>query len=154
MGFLSAIILFFITYFVRNHLIKRTLRKHLKREFQYNISLLQEWINEIDKILRKITAMDLRVYSYLQYSYFQRYFIQESFKLGIIYKLLNNEELSQLNTMLLHCSIGGEQYVNASIAQWKAQKINQAEALSNFEFEKEELQKYKKHLEHLLTVFK
>ena len=154
LGFASALVVFLITYFIRNYLAKRTLKKHLKREFEYNISLLQEWLEEIDKILRQIAASDIRVYIYLQYSYFQRYFIQEAFKLGIMYKLLTDDELSKLNTLLLRCSVVGEQYTNSIIAQWKTEKIAQTDALGKFEFEKDELKKHKIHLEHLLTLFK
>jgi hypothetical protein len=76
-GFIFAIFLFLITKVIRSHLDKKTLRKHLKREFEYDISLLQEWIDEIDKILRKITANDPQVFSYLRYTFFQRFFVQE-----------------------------------------------------------------------------
>jgi len=153
LGFASALIVFFLTYYIRNYLSKRTLRRHLKREFEYNLSLIRDWIEEIEKILRKISSSDKKVYSYLQYSYFQRYFIQEAFKLGIMYNLLSNEELSKLNNSLIHCSLAGEQYINSIVSQWKSGKIEQSDALGRFEFEKEQLQQHKKHLGKLLTLF-
>ena len=153
-GFIFAIVLFFITNFIQQLLVKISFRAYLKREFKYNISLLKEWIDEIDKVLRKITAEDKQVYSYLKYSFFQRYFMQESFKLGIMYKLFDNEDIFSLNKVLLHCDIGMEQYVNSLIDRWKKGEIKRQEALDAFEFQKEELKEYKKHLEKLLSVIK
>ena len=112
-GFISAFILFLLTNYIRSLKINKNLKNHLKREFEYDVSLLQEWIDEIDTILRKITASDTQVYNYLKYSFFQRYFMQESFKFGIIYKLFTNEDIFNLNEMLVHFDIGGEQFVKS-----------------------------------------
>ncbi len=151
-GFIFAILLFLITSGIKSYLDKKTLRKHLKREIEYDISLLQEWIDEIDKILRKITANDQQVFSYLRYTFFQRFFMQEAFRSGIMYKSLNNEHISNLNTILLHFDIGIEQYINGTIQQWKTGQQPQKEALRQFEFEKEELKKYQKHLREILRI--
>lgn len=151
-GFIFAILLFLITSAIKFYLDKKTLRKHLKREFEYDISLLQEWIDEIDKILRKITVNNREVFSYLRYTFFQRFFIQEAFRSGIMYKSLNNEHISNLNTILLHCDTGIEQYVNGAIQQWKTSQQPQQEALRQFEFEKEELKKYQKHIREILGI--
>ena len=148
-GFIFAIFLFLITNYIQNNRAKKNLKKHLKREFQYDISLLQEWIDEIDKILRKITASDITVYSYLKYSLFQRYFMQECFRAGIMYDLFDDSDITNLNYMLVHCDIGGEQLINSFIAQWQKQEMCQKDALAKFEFQKEQLIQYRKHLELL-----
>ena len=74
---------------------KKPYVKHLKREFEYDISLMQEWIDEVDKILRKITANDNKVFSFMRYTFFQRSFMQEAFKFGIMYDALDNEDISK-----------------------------------------------------------
>ncbi len=150
-GFIFAIILFLLTNWIQNKLNKNHFKDYLKSEFQYDISLLQEWIDEFDKVLRKITASDLDVYSYFQYSLLQTYFMQESFKLGIMYKFFNNEDIFNLNKMLVHCTLAVEQFVNSNIVKWKSKQITQKEALEAFEFQQGELKKYKKHLEVLLN---
>ena len=151
-GFIFAILLFLITGAIKAHLNKKNLRKHLKREFEYDISLLQEWIDEIDKILRKITAKDQEVFSYLRYTFFQRFFMQEAFRSGIMYNSLNNEHISNLNTILVHCDTGIEQYLNGAIQQWKTGQLMQQAALRQFEFEKDELIKFQKHLREILII--
>lgn len=149
-GFIFAILLFLITSKIKFSLEKKTLRKHLKREFEYDTSLLQEWTDEIDKILRKITANDLQVFSYLRYTFFQRSFMQEAFRSGIMYKSLNNEAISNLNSVLLHFDVGIEQLINGTIQQWNNGQLPQQDALRKFEFEKEQMQKYKKHLREII----
>lgn len=153
-GFIFAILLFLITNKIKSNVDRKTLRKRLKREFEYDISLLQEWIDEIEKILRKITANDPQVFSFLRYTFFQRSFTQEAFRAGMVYDSLDNEHVSNLNNILLHCDIGTEQYLNGSIQQWKIGKQPQPTALDQFEFEKGELKKYQKQLREILVILK
>jgi len=145
-GFFFAILLFFTTNAIRGKFSRNTLRKHLKREFEYDITLVQEWIDEIDKILRKATANNREVFSYLRYTFFQRFFLQEAFRTGIMYNSLVDEDISNLNNILLHFDIGIEQYLYGLIQNWKNGQIVQPEALRSFEFEKEQLQIFKKNL--------
>lgn len=69
-----------------------------------------------------------------------------------MYNSLNNEHVSNLNTILSHCDVGIEQYLNGAIQQWKTGKQLQQEALHQFEFEREELEKYQKHLREILGI--
>lgn len=149
-GFAFAVILFLLTNQIIEKRNKKMLLRHLKREFEYDISKIQEWIDEIDKILRKITANDINVYSYLQYSYFQRAFVQQAFNSGIMYNKLDNEEISQLNTILSHFDIGYEGYINSLITQWKSSSIKQTDVLFKFEFEKDSLIRFKQQYDEII----
>lgn len=150
-GFGFAILLFFRTNAIKTHFAKKTLHKHVKREIEYDISLIQEWINEVDGILRKVTAKDPEVYNYLKFTFFQRYFfLQEALKKGIMYDALDNEDISHLSTILLHYDFGTQQFINSSIQQWKDQQITQQNVLRIFEFQKGVLQKHTKYLKDTL----
>lgn len=149
-GFIFAIILFIITTVIVKWRTNTNLKRHLKREFEYDISLLKGWISEIDKVLRKVTLNDFSVYSYLNYSYFQRTFIQKAFDSGIMYNKLDNEDISQLNTILTHCNINLEDYINSFIKKWKGNLLEQKEMSDQFEYEKDLLDKYIKYLGKIL----
>ena len=149
-GFILAIVLFLITDTVKARSAKKILRKHLKRELEYDITLIQKFIDDIDKILHKITTDDSSVSTYLKYNYLQRSFIQRAFETGIMYDELNNDDISQLNALIMHCNFGSEQYVNELIQSWRERRQEQKGALGKFEFEKELLQNYKKLLEEIL----
>jgi hypothetical protein len=149
-GLISAIIVFLITNAIKDHSSNKTLKRHLKREFEYNVSLLQDWMDEIDAILRQIAANDQAVFRYLRYTFFQKYFIAEAFRRGIMYNALGNDDMFNLNTILLHFDFGIEQYINSLIQSWQTGKVTQKDALSKFEFEKKEIQKYKKLLQEIV----
>lgn len=148
-GFIFALILFFVTNNLISRRNKKNLRKHLKRELEYDISLISEWIEEIGKILRKVTSSDLKVFSYLQYSYFQSYFMQEAFKTGLMYNSLDNDDISQLNRILVRCNMAGERHVNSYIQEWQKQLADQKSTLDRFEFERDQLQKFKRQLKSI-----
>ncbi|MCX5632326.1 MAG: hypothetical protein NTW93_01400 [Phycisphaerae bacterium] len=153
-GFIFAIILFILT----NKLIEirnqKVLIKHLIKELKYDITQIEGWIAEVDKILRKITAEDKRIYYYLKYSDFSRVFTQQAFNSGLLFDKLNDKEISQLNTIFLHCDINTETFVNNYITQWKSSQIERSSMLENFEYEKTCLEKYKNELIDILKKIK
>jgi len=158
-GFIFAIVLFLITNYIQRKVAKKTLKKYLNREFQYNISLLQDWMDTIDEILRKITAKDKQIYKYVKYSDFARYFMDESFKFGIIFDLFSNEDVFKLNKVVTYCNFALEQFINARVTKWNNCPIAeedklQKELLNFFEYEKTKLKDFKKNLEKSLEKIK
>jgi len=158
-GFVFAIVLFFITNFIQRKLANKSFKRNLKREFQYDIRLLKLWIDKIEEILRKISVKDKQINQYLKYSDFARYFMDESFKFGLIYNLFNNDEVFNLNKLVTHCSLGVEQYVNNKVLEWNKslddeKNENQKETLKVFEFQKDQLKKFKEILENLSEKLK
>ncbi|MDD5610950.1 MAG: hypothetical protein PHH69_05355 [Candidatus Omnitrophica bacterium] len=158
-GFISAVALSVITYFIQRRLANRVFKKHLKREFEYDINLLRNWIDEIEKILRKLAAKDKQIYYYIKYSDLARYFIDESFKLGLIYNLFNNEEVFNLNKLVTHCSLGTEQFINKKVIEYQNCPIaeedkQQKQLLRDCEYQRDELNKFKIFLEGLLKKIK
>jgi len=154
-GFLSAIVLFLLTFYIQRKLANNIFKKHLKREFRYDIKLMKEWIETVEKVLRKVTAKDKQIFYYIKYSDLARYFMDESFKLGLIYNLFSDEQVFALNKLVTHCSIGTEQYINNKIIAWRScpaaeEDKQQKELLEAFEYQKDELSKFKKLLDELL----
>jgi hypothetical protein len=125
--------------------------KCLKLEFQYDINQIDEWLREIDKVLRQVTAMDTMVYSYLKLSNFQTYFLQMAFQTGFLYELINNEDMKNLNNIIYQCSLTNENYVMNNINLWKNQKIAQKEILSMLEYQKDQLHKCKTDLNNIFN---
>jgi len=150
-GFIFAVVLFYITEHRKQKSEKVNLIKNLKREFKYNLSLISNWIDEYDKILRKITADDFQVYPSLRYTYFQRYFVQMSFGHGILYDKLTDEEVSSLNAILLHFDSADEQYIQNLINRWKDSTIDKVTTLRDMELEKDLAVQYKKTYKKMLS---
>lgn len=147
-GFIFAIVLFLITNWIQKLLANKNFKKHLEREFNYDIKLLQGWIDKIEVVLRKITAKDRQVFQYLKYSDLGRYFMDESFKLGLIYDLFTDEQVFKLNKLVTHCSLDSEGYVNGKITEWKNHPVDaedklQKEVMGVFEYQRMELKDFK-----------
>ena len=150
-GFVFAVALFYLTEYWKRNSEKTNLLKNLKREFKYNLALISGWIEEYDKILRKMTTDDLQVYPSLKYTYFQRYFVQTSFGHGILYaKLTDDDDVSGLNTILVHFDSPAEQYILNLVNNWKNGTIDKVTASRAMEFEKDLAVRYKKTYETIL----
>lgn len=158
-GFILAVVLFLITNYIQRKLANKVFRKYLKREFEYDIRLLQDWIDKIEEVLRKIAAKDKQIYQYIKYSDLARYFMDESFKLGLIYSLFTNDQIFNLNKLVTHGSIGMEQYVNNKVVVWNncpasEEDKQQKELLKVFEYQKSLLKEFKNLLEELVEKLK
>jgi len=149
LGFLFAILLFFITYWLANKKIKSSYKKLLKREFEFNISLLETWLNDLADVIVKISNDDHNIYHYFKYVDFQVYFLKKAFELGIIYdSLKKDEDISKLIDMLNFFSSTNEYFVNQQIKSWKNDEIDKKTITDNMQFGKSEISKYLKFLEN------
>ena len=113
--------LFYLTEKIKISKARGNLVKNLKREFSHNLSLLGDWLNDIDKVINQITASDNQIYVFLKLSAFQPFFLHSSFQYGVLYDLLDNEDIGELNKILSHCSLTSEHYFNDRINLWKDQ---------------------------------
>jgi len=154
-AFVLAIILFLITNWLTAKKVRKSYKKLLKREFSYNIELLQKWLNEITDVLGKISADDRNIFNYFKYTYFQVYFLNESFKLGIVYELFKKDkDISQLSDMLGFFSVGGEQLMNNHITSWRTNQIDKKTITTKIQYEKTKIGEYCGYLQDCLKDFK
>ena len=153
-GFLFAIALFYLREKITGKRVKKNIAKCLKREFQYNLNLIEEWIQTVDRILQKITVQDYKIFDYLRYSSYQRFYLYQSFQFGVLYDFFNNEDVKIISDIENHLNINVEQYINFFIDRWKREDIGQREIHSAFDFQKQSLQREKRQLEGLFVKLK
>lgn len=152
-GFVFALILYFLTLKVNRHLNKKALLKNLKREFEYNLLSVDQWIGEVERIIHGITVNSPSIYGYVKYSDYLRLFIGDTFRTGLLYEIYTNEEIAIINQILSHLNLGAEQWVNNAFHKWRNSQNPQtdaAAALGIFEFEKTRLLEHKKSLASLI----
>ena len=154
LGFIFAIVLFYITEKIKQKKAMSETKKNLKREFGFNISLLTEWTTKLDKVLRQVTADDHDVFEYFRYSDFQRVFIHTAFQQGILYDSFSDDDFYTLNSILIHFFRETETYLALYISRWKNKDITKKEMLQLFEFEKDKVSKYLKVLKNLREKIK
>jgi len=147
LGFLFAILLFFITYWLINKKTKDSYKKLLKREFLFNISLLETWLDYFDDDIVKISNDDHNIYHYFKYADFQVYFLKKAFEFGIVYDLLKkDEDISKLIDMLSFFSLASEQFVNQQIKLWNSKAIDKKTITDRMQFDKNKVNEYLKFI--------
>ena len=136
-GFIFSIALFYISECVKRSQEKNKLIVHVKREAAFNVGLCDGWIKSLADIRLKVAASDRAFYNYLDYTRCMRVFTQEAFKAGVIYDLLSDAELIDLDKALRFLFQTAEQDINSKITQWKATLIaapEMSQALTFHEF--------------------
>jgi len=122
-GFVFSILLFYISERVKRLRDQKKVIAGLKREAAFNIGLCEAWLKAIGDIRPKVAAGDLAFFDYFDYSRALRIFVQEALRAGILYDLLSDTELVDLDKSLLFLAFYWEQDINGKIAQWKAGTI-------------------------------
>jgi len=104
LGFIFALCLFYITQNEKKKLEKHSLANLLKRELEYNIDLIDEWKKYINQDLY-FTKWKKPIYVFTaDYDSFQNNFIDKAFKAGVIYELLDNNQIKFLLKVLSYYS--------------------------------------------------
>ena len=118
-GFIFSIFLFYLTEKWKRHQAKGTIIKGLKNEYEFNLSLLRQWLNVIETILRQNSSNVNNLtehYGKLKYSSYQRYFLNHYFSAGHLYDVLTSDDLVYLDAVLTHFSGFQEDFLNNIIA--------------------------------------
>jgi len=151
LGFLFAIILFVVTYWLANKKIKNSYKKLLKREFEFNISLLETWLNYFEDVIVKISNDDHNIYHYFKYADLQVYFLKKAFELGIVYdSLKKDEDIAKLIGMLDFFSATGETLVYNDIKLWKNSQIDKKAITEIMQYQKNKINEYLKFLKDFI----
>lgn len=154
LGFFFGIALFYLTETIKAKRQKGQLLKGLKREFEFNFLLIDNWIEDTEKILRKISALDREVFIFYRLTDFQRLFTQMCFQQGILYDALSTKELAGLNTILIHFDIGATEWLNSQLNLWKEGTLQQVAANRLFEYQRDKLKENKEQLGNMLKHMK
>jgi hypothetical protein len=126
-GFVFSIGLFYISERVKRSRDKKKILAGLKREAAFNIGLCDVWLKGLADIRLKVAAADLSVFNYFDYSRALRIFVLEALRAGLLYDLLSDAELVELDKGLLFLGQVSEQDINGRIARWKAGNMAPAE---------------------------
>lgn len=119
LGFVFALLLFHITECAKNRREKISSMNLLKRELEYNIILIDEWIISIKHNLYWLT-WGKPIYTFsARYGLFQNNFINKALKSGIIYNLLDNKQVKIIIDILTFFTTDRNRYILDIIAKYK-----------------------------------
>jgi hypothetical protein len=136
-GFVFSIVLFYVSESIKRRRDRSKIVRGLHREATFNVGLCDVWLKGIGEVRLKMAAGDQNFFNYFDYSRALRIFVQEAVKAGVLYDLLEDSELVDLDKGLRFLGPQTEEGLNGLIAQWKAGSLAAAElskALSLHEF--------------------
>lgn len=153
-GFIFSIVLFYLTERWKNSRINKDLSNNLQKEFDFNINFLENYKDDFDKLIRKITANDKQVFTIFRFDKLQRLFILEAFNKGLLYKYLTSEEINDLDSMLNYFLPAMNQVHYTYSEDYKTGKRTQVDSLGLFEFNRGYIEKYLKLTKNLKDKLK
>jgi putative component of toxin-antitoxin plasmid stabilization module len=134
-GFVFSIVIFYITESVKRSHERTKIVAGLNREATFNIGLCDTWLKGISELRLKVAAGNRNVFNYFDYTRALRIFVTEGLKAGILYELLSDAELVELDKALRFVGAPqSEQYINEKVAQWKVNQITPADFSAALDF--------------------
>jgi hypothetical protein len=153
-AFIFSIALFYFTEKWRNKTSRKVSISNLLHEIEYNIRFLKDYKDDFEKMIRQITVGDAEIHTMIRHYKLQRLFLQDAFSQGLLYQYLTSEDINDLDTMLNYFSIEINRRGWNMLNDYRNKKVDQKDALSYFQFDVEQIDKYIKVQERIHSKLK
>ena len=134
-GFVGALIIFFIKEWWQNGVRRTSTVENLKLELAYNINLYEGFEKQIQECIEAISNDSRSLYLNLDYEFVGSHFAKQFYQNGLLLKYFQPEDMRRWNVMLNQIGTDGDKYVTDCVDQWREEK----------EIEKEPVYKALKH---------
>lgn len=121
-GFLGALIIFFIKEIWQYLVRKNSTIKNLKMELAYNIILYDNFEEKIQECIEALSNDSRSIYLNLDYDFVGTYFAKQFYQSGLLLKYFHPENMRKWNIMLSQIGSGSEKYVIDCVDDWREQK--------------------------------
>lgn len=153
-GFIFSIFLFYLTEKFKINKTNKDLSNNLQKELNHNISFLENYKDEFEKIIRKISANDKQIFTTFRFNKLRRLFILEALNKGLLYKYLSSEEIDELDAMLDYFNVSMDQIHYRYVENYINNTMPQQNTLQMFEFNRDLIVKYLKLIKDLKVKLK
>lgn len=130
-GFLGAIVVFFIKEWWQNANRNKSIIENLKLELTYNINLYEKYEAQIQECIEAISIDGRTVYLNLDYNFVGTYFAKQFYNNGLLLKYFHPEDMRRWNVMLTQIGAGAENHVINCVDQWREKKEIEKEIVYN-----------------------
>ncbi|MGR5413048.1 hypothetical protein ACPV52_09870 [Vibrio astriarenae] len=152
LGFVGAIILFFLKEKWTASRKKKSTISNLKLEIRYNINLYSGFIEQLSNAISAVSSGSRKVYVRLDYDFIASFFAKEYYNSGLLLSAFHAEDLKRWNVMLSSLSSGYEQHVLDSLEDWRAEKgVTQDQVYHTLEHELKQVKYAKEMSEYVLA---
>jgi len=128
-GFLGALIVFFIKEWWQTSIRKRSVVKNLKLELTYNINLYEKFEEQIQECIEAISNGNRSLYLNLDYDFVGTHFAKQFYQNGLLLKFFHPEDMRRWNVMLTLIGTGADKHVTDCVDQWREEKEIEQEAV-------------------------
>ena len=118
-GFLGALMIFFIKEKRVSTQRKKSTTGNLKLEIQYNLLLFQKFEGQFQDCIEAISNKSRDVFLNLAYDFVFLQFAQQFYAEGLLLKYFHPEDMYQWNNMLSHFDEGAAKYVSQCVDKWR-----------------------------------
>jgi len=139
-GFLFSLCLFWIKEYISSKRREKHLKCSVRYEFDYNIHLFEQFVEDLTKCLEKISLDEKAVYSKVDYEHFAYFFFREFYRQGLASKLFHYEDIRRWSEIVANSALGAETYLQESLKDWRDSKIDKQKISKRVNFERDQLQ--------------
>ncbi len=133
-GFLFAVLLFYLKEAQKKRQNKKILIKYLNRELKYNTALINQWIKDIKHDIYFLRwAKPIFTFT-PQFNKFRSLFINKAFDSGIIYDLLSDRHIECIIRMLTFFSVEKQSSIKDFINRYKDVEVVDEDGMPGIEF--------------------
>ena len=121
-GFLGALIIFFIKEWWQNRSRNSSIVSNLKLELTYNINLYEKFESQIQDCIEGISNESRSLYIDLDYDFIGTHFAKQFYQNGLLLKYFHPEDMRRWNVILNQVGSGADKYVTDCVDQWREEK--------------------------------
>jgi len=118
-GFLGALIIFFVKEWWQTNTNKTSIIENLKLELTYNITLYNDFEQKVQECIEAISNDSKSVYLTLDYDFIGTHFAIQFYRNGLLLKYFHPEDMRRWNVMLTLIGEGAEKHVVECVDQWR-----------------------------------
>lgn len=149
-GFLGALIIFFIKEWWQSCSRKNTIVKNLKLEIAYNINLYEKFEEQIQDCIEAISNGSRTLYLNLDYNFVGTHFATQFYQNGLLLKYFHPEDMRRWNVMLTQIGTGADKHVTDCVDQWREEKeIDRETVYEALKYEKKQVAYAKEMSEYI-----
>ena len=121
-GFLGALLIFFIKEKWQQAVLRKSIVDNLKLEISYNINLYDEFENQIQNCIEALSNDSRGLYLNLDYDFVGTHFAKQFYQNGLLLAYFHPEDMRRWNVMLTKIGAGADKYVTDCVDQWREEK--------------------------------
>jgi len=154
LGFIFGLALFWIKERLVNSDQRKKAIKNLLYEFEYNLSLFEEYKKQLTERIEDVSAEKRKIYLNLDYSFVGIHFARRFYNEGYLSDFLHQEDMKRWNVFLSKLSPGSETYINEEIDKWREKDGDKESVYNALKNERNNIQYAIDMIEYLKTRIK